>query len=99
MADPADVGGPSVQTGRRVRKAQLQSGGGGGREGGNETKWRKEKRVLILVLARGLLCFEAGVYATSTIWLHSKRRAIELAQTAVWGPKLTHKHVLLLLFL
>lgn len=56
------------------------------------------KRVLILVLARGLLCSDAGVYAMSMSWLHSKRRAIELAQTAIQSPNITHKHILLLLF-
>lgn len=73
------------------------TGGGGGGDDGKEMEGRK--RVLILVLARGLLCSDAGVYATSTAWLHSKRGAIELAQTAIQSANITHKHIPLLLSL
>lgn len=67
--------------------------------GGDDVKEMEgRKRVLILVLARGLLCSDAGVYAMSMSWLHSKRRVIELAQTAIQSPNITHKHILLLLF-
>lgn len=63
MADPGHVRrrrlGRSAQTSRCVRERHI-----GEMEG--------RKRVLILVLAQGLLCSDAGVYTTSLGWLHSE---------------------------
>lgn len=79
MADPGDV--PRKPAGVSERRAITEGGGGV-----MEKRWMEGKRVLILVLAWGLLCSDAAVDATSMGWLHSERRAIEIAQTTIQSP-------------